>query len=183
VIGTSLAWALLAPARSSLSSIGLIAFAGMSQFAPHFLLAVYGKGRDPVAGRMSLAAGFALWLWTLALPPILPPTWLAALQGTPFDPLHLFAVGHASPLVHGVIWSLAINCAVLFAAIAGREGARDRPRLMRGARHVRNQGELAQLTARFIGEEGAESAFPPALRRRARWSPRRWRVGRWASTM
>jgi hypothetical protein len=45
-----------------LASIGLIAFAGMAQFSPHFLLAVYGKGRDPIAGRLSLAAGFGLAL-------------------------------------------------------------------------------------------------------------------------
>jgi hypothetical protein len=34
---------------------------------------------------------------------------------------------------------------------------------VRGARHVRNQGELAQLTGRFIGAERADEAFPPAL--------------------
>lgn len=163
VIGASLAWALLLPARSSLASIGLIAFAGMAQFSPHFLLGIYGSERDPVAGRLSLGAGFALWLWTLALPPILPQSMLDALHGTPFDPLHLLGVGHASPLVHGVIWSLAVNGAVLFAATAGREGARELPHLVRGARQVRNQGELAHLTARFIGEERAEAAFPPAL--------------------
>jgi signal transduction histidine kinase/Na+/proline symporter/ActR/RegA family two-component response regulator len=162
VIGASLAWALLLPDRSSLASIGLIAFAGMAQFGPHFLLAVYGKGRDPVAGRLSLMAGFVLWLWTLALPPILPPGWLAALRNTPFDPSCLLGVGHASPLVHGVVWSLAVNGALLLATTAGREGARDRPRLMRGARPVRNQGELAQLVARFVGERQADAAFPPA---------------------
>jgi len=163
VIGASLAWALLLPARSSLASIGLIAFAGMAQFSPHFLLAVYGKARDPVAGRFSLGAGFALWLWTLALPPILPPAWLAGLQGTPFDPLNLLGVGHASPLVHGVLWSLAVNGTVLLATTVGRDGVRYRPQLVRGARPVRNQGELAQLAARFVGEQGAETAFPPAL--------------------
>jgi signal transduction histidine kinase/Na+/proline symporter len=160
VIGAALAWALILPARSSLASIGLIAFAGMAQFSPHFVLGVYGKGRDPLAGRLSLAAGFALWLWTLALPSILPPGWLIAWQGTAFDPSHLLGLGHASPLVHGVVWSLLVNGLVLAAATAGREGVRHRPRMMRGARHVRNQGELSQLTARFIGEEGAALAFP-----------------------
>jgi signal transduction histidine kinase/Na+/proline symporter len=163
VIGAALAWALLLPARSSLASIGLIAFAGMTQFAPHFLLGVYGRDRDPLAGRLSLGAGFALWLWTLALPSILPPGWLVPLQGTALDPSHLLGLGHASPLVHGVTWSLAINALVLFAATAGREGVRHRPRMLRGARHVRNQGELAQLTARFTGEDSAAAAFPPAL--------------------
>ena len=163
VIGASLAWALLLPQGNSLASIGLIAFAGMAQFSPHFLLGVYGKGRDPVAGRWSLGAGFALWLWTLALPPILPPSWRVGLQGTPFDPLHLLGVGHASALVHGVLWSLMVNGAVLLTMTAGRSGARVRPNLLRGARHVRNQGELGQLTARFVGEQLAETAFPPVL--------------------
>ena len=163
VIGASLAWALLLPAQNSLSSIGLIAFAGMAQFGPHFLLAVQGNGRDPVAGQISLAAGFALWLWTLALPPIMPAAWLAALDGTALAPQHLFGIGHASPLVHGVLWSLTVNGALLLAATAGRETVRDRTRFVRGARHVRNQGDLAQLVARFIGEPGADDAFPPAL--------------------
>lgn len=163
VIGVSLGWALLVPAHNSLSSIGLIAFAGMAQFAPHVLLAVQGSGRDPFAGRVSLAAGFLLWLWTLALPPILPPTWLAALQATPLAPDHLFGLGHASALVHGVVWSLTVNSLLLFLATAGRETVRVRPRLLRGARQVRNQGDLARLAARFIGEQGADAAFPPAL--------------------
>ena len=163
VIGASQAWALLLPDSSSLASIGWIAFAGMAQFSPHFLLGVYGKGRDPLAGQWSLGAGFALWCWTLALPPILPPSWLAVLRGTPFDPLHLLGVGHADALVHGVLWSLTVNGLVLLAMTAGRSGARVRPSLVRGARHVRNQGELAQLAARFVGDQGAETAFPPAL--------------------
>lgn len=163
VIGAALAWALLAPAQSSLASIGLIAFAGMAQFGPHFLMAVYGQGRDPVAGRASLAAGFAIWLWTLALPPILPARWLAWLAPTPLAPLHLFGIGHASPLVHGVVWSLSINLALLGAGLARRNRGALRPALLRGARPVRNQHELAQLVARFIGDGETESAFPPAL--------------------
>ncbi|MEO0033927.1 MAG: hypothetical protein RIS94_3685, partial [Pseudomonadota bacterium] len=163
IIALSLAWALLLPARSSLASIGLIAFSAMAQFTPHLILGVMGKDRDPLAGRLSLAAGFLLWLWTLALPPILPAEWLARLSGTPFDPLRLLGIGHAAPLVHGVGWSLCANLIVFVAATAGADPRRSLPRLVRGARPVRNQGELAQLAARFIGEERADSAFPPAL--------------------
>ncbi|MFM5925000.1 MAG: hybrid sensor histidine kinase/response regulator, partial [Novosphingobium sp.] len=53
----ALVWALLVSPSNSLASIGLIAFAGMAQFAPHMVLAAYGRGRDPLAARASLAAG------------------------------------------------------------------------------------------------------------------------------
>ncbi|NML92181.1 PAS-domain containing protein [Novosphingobium olei] len=163
IVGLSLAWALLLPARNSLASIGLVAFAAMAQFTPHLVLGTLRNGRDPVAGRVSLAAGFALWLWTLALPPILPPAWLAALEGTVLDPLRLFGIGHATPLVHGVVWSLAANLALLSALSARRRGSFVAPRLARGQRPVRNVGELRALAARFIGEEAAVAAFPPAV--------------------
>ncbi|MDF8332747.1 hybrid sensor histidine kinase/response regulator [Novosphingobium cyanobacteriorum] len=162
-IALSLAWALLLPPRSSLASIGLVAFAAMAQFTPHLLLGVIGTGRDALAGKASLATGFALWLWTLALPPILPPEWLAGLAQTPLDPLRLFGIGHATPLVHGVAWSLSANLIVLLLTEAGTDPRRRLPRMVRGARPVRNQGELAQLAARFIGEDRVEEAFPPAL--------------------
>ncbi|MCW1384953.1 PAS domain-containing hybrid sensor histidine kinase/response regulator [Novosphingobium sp. KCTC 2891] len=162
IVALSLAWALLLPARSSLASIGLVAFAAMAQFTPHLVLGVLRNGRDPLAGRLSLATGFALWLWTLALPPILPPAWLAQLSGTPFDPLRLLGIGHAPPLVHGVLWSLSANLAMMAAAAAGRDPDRSLPRLVRGQRPVRNLGELTRLAARFIGEERAAEAFPPA---------------------
>ncbi|WP_225011248.1 hybrid sensor histidine kinase/response regulator [Novosphingobium percolationis] len=160
IVGLALAWALLLPPRSSLSSIGLVAFAAMAQFTPHLVLGVLRNGRDPLAGRASLATGFMLWLWTLALPPILPPAWLEALRGTLLDPLRLFGIGHAPPLVHGVLWSLSANLVILFAASAGGERRRALPRLGRAQRPVRNVGELAVLAARFIGEERAAEAFP-----------------------
>jgi PAS domain-containing protein len=44
---------------------------------------------------------------------------------------------------------------------------------VRGARHVRNQGELAQLTGRFIGAERADEAFRPrSTMRKSIASPR-----------
>lgn len=163
IVALSLAWALLLPARNSLASIGLVAFSAMAQFTPHFLLGVFGKDRDPVAGRLSLMTGFVLWLWTLAIPPILPEAWLQVLAQTPLDPLRLFGIGNAPPIVHGVLWSLAVNVAVLVATAAGRDPGRTMPRIVRGQRPVRNIGELSQLAARFIGEERSAEAFPPEL--------------------
>lgn len=163
IIGLSLAWALLLPARSSLASIGLVAFAAMAQFTPHLVLGVLGNGRDPLAGRLGLGAGFLVWLWTLALPPIMAPGWLDGLRGTPLDPLRLFGIGHATPLVHGVMWSLAINLTIMAAMSTNRGRDIRLPLLARGQRPVRNIGELARLAARFIGEAGAADAFPVVM--------------------
>jgi len=152
----ALCWALLVSPKDSLASIGLIAFAAIAQFTPHLILAANGGGRDPVAGRTSLAVGLALWSYTLALPPIVPANWLAYLSAGPFDPLQLFGIGSADPLVHGVTWSLGANLAILGMFTARRIGAPRLPRL-RGQRRLANLGELVQLTASFVGQDVAEA--------------------------
>ena len=162
VVALALLWALLVDPARSLASIGLVAFAAMVQFVPHLLLAVQAPGRDPVAARASLLTGLALWLYTLALPPIMPRALLDMLAGTLFDPLRLFGIGHASPLVHGVAWSLAANLAVLGLVAARKRRAPRMPRLAATGRAVGNLGELAALTARFVGEERALEAIPAA---------------------
>lgn len=158
----ALAWALLLPARESLASIGLVAFAAMAQFTPHLILATSAGGRDPLPARASLAVGLAFWAYTLALPPVLPDVLRSLLAATPLDPLRLFGIGRASPLVHGVAWSLGANLAV-YAAVAAR-GVRGSslPRLVRSGRSVTNLAELVDLTAGFVGRERAEREFPGA---------------------
>ena len=89
-----------------------------------------------MAARASLLAGLLLWLYTLALPPILPANWLAVLAGTPADPLNLLGIGSSSPLVHGVIWSLGVNIAVFSALTARGMTAPGLPRFLRGPREV-----------------------------------------------
>jgi signal transduction histidine kinase/Na+/proline symporter/CheY-like chemotaxis protein len=160
IIALALAWALLLPPRSSLASIGLVAFAAMAQFTPHLLLGIAAKGRDAGAGRASLTVGFALWLWTLALPPILPAWWMEVLSGTLVDPLHLFGIGHGSPLVHGVLWSLSANLVTLAVGLARSAPGRPLPRLLRGQSSARNIGDLSDLAARFVGDDRAAEAFP-----------------------
>jgi Na+/proline symporter len=96
ILTMGLVWALLVSAQDSLASIGLIAFAAMAQFTPHLILAATGKGRDSLAARASLSVGLALWLYTLALPPVVPTAWLDALAGTAIDPLRLLGIGRAA---------------------------------------------------------------------------------------
>lgn len=164
VIALALAWALLLSPRQSLASIGLVAFAAMAQFTPHMILAVTGRQRDSMAARASLAAGFVLWLYTLALPPILPEPWRMALAAGPFDPLRLFGIGHGSPLVHGVVWSLGVNMVVYLAVAARKVPSTPLPSLMGWQKEVSDLSGLRDLTASFIGKERAEMEFPGAQR-------------------
>jgi len=160
IVVLALLWALLVDPGRSLASIGLVAFAAMVQFVPHLLMAVSSPGHDPVAARASLLTGLILWLYTLALPPVMPVEWLVWLKGTPFDPVRLLGIGHASPLVHGVSWSLSVNLVVLALARAGKRRKPQFPKLFSGNRPVANIGDLASLIARFVGEERAATAFP-----------------------
>lgn len=162
ILSLGLIWALLVSARDSLASIGLIAFAAMAQFTPHLILAATGKGRDSLAARASLSVGLALWLYTLALPPVLPTEWLAALAAGPFDPQRLFGIGHAAALSHGVIWSVGANLAVYALVSARKVQAAPLIRFGRPERPITNLAELAQLTASFIGEEQVRREFPSA---------------------
>ena len=156
----ALAWALLISPTRSLASIGLIAFAAMAQFTPHLIMAIYGGRRDAGAARASLAVGLVLWLYTLALPPILPDWVMAALIGTVFDPVRLLGIGNASPIAHGVIWSLGANVTVYAALAARGVGAPGLPRFLRGQRQLADLSELAELTASFVGQEKVDQAFP-----------------------
>mgnify|MGYP001764893423 CR=1 FL=1 len=164
IMALALSWALAVSPSNSLASIGLIAFAAMAQFTPHLILATGARGRDPIAARASLATGLVLWVYTLALPPILPASWLEGLRATALDPLNLFGIGSPTPLVHGVVWSLGANLLVYAVLAARGVGATAMPRFLRGQRHVSDLGELVALTARFVGRERAEAEFPGAAR-------------------
>lgn len=164
IVLVSLAWALLLSVNQSLASIGLVAFAAMAQFTPHLILAVRARQRDPLAARVSLSVGMVLWFYTLALPQVLPEHWLATLARTPLDPLRLLGIGDASPLVHGVAWSLGANL-ISYAVVSARNmGRASLPRLLGAGRSVTNMGELIELTASFVGRERAELEFSHAQR-------------------
>lgn len=162
IVAAALAWALLIPADNTLASIGLVAFAAMAQFTPHLILATQRGGRDALAAQVSLSIGFCLWLYTLALPPILPEAWADALSGTLADPMRLFGIGNASPLVHGVAWSLGCNL-LAYGLVAARK-VQPRPLLwqLRGQQKISDLDDLARLTASFVGTERSQAEFPGA---------------------
>lgn len=170
----ALGWGLAISSRNSLASIGLIAFAATAQYTPHLVLAANGRDRDPLAARASLATGLVVWLYTLALPPILPDAWLGAVADTALDPLHLFGVGNASPLVHGAAWSLGANLVAYMLVAARKMAPPALPRLLGDQRAVGTIGELKRFAASFVGEDRVELEFAglrpdqPVNRRAAR---------------
>jgi signal transduction histidine kinase/Na+/proline symporter/CheY-like chemotaxis protein len=164
VVALALAWALLVSPEDSLASIGLVAFAAMTQFTPHLMMAATGRRRDPLAARVSLSLGFALWCYTLALPPILPPEWRAALAQGWLDPLWLLRLGHASPLVHGVAWSLGVNLLSYMLVAARKVQGSPLPALMRWQTQISDMGQLRDLVASFVGQDKATDEFPEARR-------------------
>src|SRR5439155_1100262 len=106
---------------AQLASIGLLSFAAIAQLAPAFfggLIWRHATARGALAG---MIAGVLVWAYTLLLPSIVEsgiidhqllaegPLGLALLRPQALLGLEL------PPLVHGVLWSLALNVAAYIA--------------------------------------------------------------------
>ncbi len=166
--------------EAQLAQIGLLSFAAVAQFGPALLIGLVwrrGTARGALAG---IAAGIALWAYTLLLPNLVDAGLFATtlLDRGPFDlamlrPQALFGV-QASPLVHGVLWSLSVNVLVFFAVSLMRqptpierlqasvfvqsEHAPSAPsfRLWRSPVTV---GELIATVSRYLGEDRTRASF------------------------
>ncbi len=164
---------------SALADIGLLAFSAIAQFAPAFFGALFwrrGTARGAIAG---ILVGFALWLYTLAL-----PTFVEAGYGSsslllhgPFGmwllrPQALFSLGF-DPLAHGVFWSLAFNVAA-FISVSLTRPPEPIERLqanvfvpsefvptpsLRRWRTAVTVDDLVSTVARYLGEERTRRAF------------------------
>jgi signal transduction histidine kinase/Na+/proline symporter/CheY-like chemotaxis protein len=147
--------------RRTLAAIGLIAFAGVAQFAPALLATLLFRLDNPVAARVGLAGGALVWLYTLFLPSIAGPgfaTPLATATAGLLAPQSLFGVSMGSPLTHGLFWSLFINLLLLL-AFARASGTIRLPRRAGALAQVRRMGDLTALVARFVGEAEAQAAL------------------------
>jgi len=105
----------LSGTSDALASIGLIAFAGVAQFAPALLGGLFWRGANAGGAIAGLAAGSALWAYTLVLPSfgggVVPAEMM---QNGPFgltllEPHALFGLSGLDPLVHSLFWSLSTN--------------------------------------------------------------------------
>ena len=137
-----------------LASIGLIAFAGVAQFAPALIATVGWNFANHTAARAGLIGGVVVWIYCLLLPSIGEGVGPALTQFTRgwLDPDALLGWRIGSPLVNGTVWSLGINVA-LMAGLHMRERHRGNAALD----HVTTLGELRMLVARFVGDGEAEA--------------------------
>src|SRR5436309_7113932 len=101
--------------NTQLAAIGLLSFAAIAQLAPAFFGGLFWRqatARGAIAG---LVVGLAVWFYTLFLPSFMDTNTagILLLQHGPFGiealrPQALFGAD-LPPLMHGVLWSLALN--------------------------------------------------------------------------
>ena len=105
----------------ALAAIGLISFTGIAQVLPAMLGGLFWRGATRMGAAAGLMVGFALWAYTLFLPSFGPALFSPELMAQgPWGwgwlrPQALFGIGGLDPVVHALIWSLALNAGLFFA--------------------------------------------------------------------
>ena len=104
----------------ALAPIGLISFAGVAQFLPAIIAALFWKDASLKAATSAVAVGFVVWAWSSFLPsfesssPIVAQLMAEGPWGLSWlRPEALFGLIGMDPLVHAVFWSLFLNTATL----------------------------------------------------------------------
>ena len=173
----------------ALVGIGLISFAAVAQFAPAIIGGIYWKGGTRQGAIAGLAAGFAVWIYTLLLPSFAKSGWLSldfireGLFGMALlKPQQLFGLAGLDEISHSLFWSMLANigCYVavslyrrpdvvetsqgtLFVDVFRHTEGAERSRFWRGSAQVQ---DLLPLIGRFLGPERAREAFLAYARRR-----------------
>jgi signal transduction histidine kinase len=178
----------LAGEAYALVSIGLISFAAVAQFAPAALGGIFWKRGTRRGALAGLAAGFAVWLYTLLLPAFARSGWLPLgfLEHGPFGlewlkPLALFGAAGLDQITHAMVWSMVANVgAYVGVSLARAPDAEEQRQASRfvdvfkrpaGAHGVRprrgtaSDAELFNMLARFVGLRAASEAFAEHARR------------------
>jgi Na+/proline symporter/signal transduction histidine kinase len=160
-------------ADHTLTSIGLLSFAAVLQFAPALIGGLYWKRGTHQGVLAGLVAGFAIWAYTLMLPALLGND-SALLRDGPFGigwlrPHALFGIDWLDAVTHGTVWSLAFNLAG-YVLVSGwiTPGLRDHLHAVRfidvaapqaaataGLSGSATVGDLRILLERFFGAERA----------------------------
>ncbi|WP_420392854.1 sodium:solute symporter family transporter [Acuticoccus sp.] len=176
VVGLGL---LYAEARGSggvgggLASIGLIAFAGVAQFAPALFCGLFWRRANRVGATAGLAAGAFTWFALLFLPSFGVGLEALAMVRAALMPEAMAEGPRAvDPLVFGVLASLSVNLlATVAGSLATRGGAIDELQatlfvdaMRRGGpeptlRRSASLRELVRLTRRILGPDRAHALF------------------------
>lgn len=163
----------------TLTSIGLLSFAAVLQFAPALIGGIYWRSATRQAAMTGMIAGFSVWTYTLLLPNLLPPSLAASwLSQGPLGlqwlrPEALFGLDMGDPLTHGALFSLGANlfCFVAISLLRA-QGLRERLQLARflgdapapvseqvPLRSTATVGDLQELLERFFGTMRAKAIF------------------------
>jgi len=99
-----------------LISIGLLSFAAAFQLAPVVLGGLYWKRASRGGALVALVTGFGMWFYTLLMPTFVKSGWMSPsiLADGPFGihflrPEALFGMTGFPQLVHGTMWTTALN--------------------------------------------------------------------------
>ncbi|MFG1379292.1 NahK/ErcS family hybrid sensor histidine kinase/response regulator [Xanthobacter autotrophicus] len=166
---------------AQLAQIGLLSFAAIAQVGPAFAAGILWQRATATGAIAAILSGSALWIYTLLLPSLAEAGLIssAIVQNGPFGlwllkPTALLGLS-ASPLAHGVAWSLGINTLVLVVVsfltqpsqiervqarlfAGGGDRGQMRPAFLRWRSSV-TLGEVMATVERYLGTERARAAF------------------------
>jgi Na+/proline symporter/CheY-like chemotaxis protein len=160
---------------SQLAAIGILAFAAIAQLAPAFFGGLIWRNATAHGAIAGMTAGILIWAYTLLLPTFADAGFLA-LGPWGIDwarPQHLFGLD-LPPLVHGVLWSLALNI-LAYIGFSTRHAPTAIERMQADVfvptrlapmtpsfrlwRSSVTVDELTSTVARYLGEERTRSSF------------------------
>ncbi|TIQ34002.1 MAG: hybrid sensor histidine kinase/response regulator, partial [Mesorhizobium sp.] len=159
-----------------LSSIGLMSFAAIAQFAPALIGGLIWRGANGRGAALGMVAGIVVWSYTLLLPSLAASDTGIVVHGLfgfeALRPQALFGTV-AEPLNHGVLWSLSVNTLFFVLGSLSRASvpleriqasifvpreASPMPSLRRFRTTV-TVNDLKDTIARYLGVERTERSF------------------------
>jgi len=170
----------------ALVTIGVLSFAGATQFAPAMLGGLYWRRASRRGALWGLLLGFTAWFYTLILPTLVRSGWLPAslLQEGPLGlgwlrPEALFGLEGLPALPHALFWTLLFNIGAFVALSlrgAPQPGETEQagkfvdafapPRPREQAERISRAPtivEFVELMAKFVGEKKASGAITEYL--------------------
>ncbi|GEO36770.1 hybrid sensor histidine kinase/response regulator [Skermanella aerolata] len=161
-----------------LTTIGLVSFAAVAQFAPALFGAILWRRGNRAGAIGGIAMGFAVWAYTALVPSVADAGWIDAglvVHGPLgigwLNPRALIGWPGPDPLTHSVMWSLGLNLTCYVGlSLTMRQGEIERQQAERfvgmgsdgtapALRGMTRIADLHALAARYVGFERADAVF------------------------